>query len=75
MNHPNPHLLRCAQFTLQYWADDFITELLMQQQEHADLLTLAEPTALPLADVLDSFKRQARRCCCFLLLYTWHTTG
>jgi len=48
-------------FTLQYWADDFVTELLTQEDNDHELLTLELPSPLPRPDLLDSFGRSSRR--------------
>jgi len=47
-------------FTIQYWADDFVTELLTQEQEH-DLMALNSPAALPKSELFDSYARTSRR--------------
>ena len=45
-------------FTVQYWADDFVTELLTQEQEHEQL---AIPSLLPRTELLDSFQGASKR--------------
>eukprot|EP00316_Scyphosphaera_apsteinii_P000206 CAMPEP_0119329412 /NCGR_PEP_ID=MMETSP1333-20130426/75747_1 /TAXON_ID=418940 /ORGANISM="Scyphosphaera apsteinii, Strain RCC1455" /LENGTH=1456 /DNA_ID=CAMNT_0007338521 /DNA_START=106 /DNA_END=4476 /DNA_ORIENTATION=- len=47
-------------FTMQYWCDDFVTELLTQEQDH-DLLPLASPVPLPKSEMLESFQRHSNR--------------
>ena len=60
-----------TRFSAQHWADDLVTELLTQDQDHSELLThLTEPTALPLQPLLEAYKNSSRR---LIVLGTLHT--
>eukprot|EP00962_Isochrysis_galbana_P039586 scaffold14216_cov73-Isochrysis_galbana.AAC.1 len=48
-------------FTLQYWADDFVTELLTQDGNDHELLSLELPAPLPRPELLEAFGRTSRR--------------
>jgi hypothetical protein len=48
-------------FTLQYWADDFVTELLTQEDNDHELLSLVLPAPLPRPELLEAFGRTSRR--------------
>ena len=41
-------------FTLQYWSDDFSTELMTQEDADHELLSLELPEPLPRSELLDS---------------------
>ena len=58
-----------SKFTIQNWAENFVTELQTQEQEH-ELLSLNLPTPLPTREVLDSYKQANRRLIIFGLLGT-----
>ena len=49
-----------SKFTIQQWADNFVTELQTQEQDH-ELLTLAQPTSLPQKDMCESYRTSGRR--------------
>ena len=49
-------------FTIQNWAENFVTELQTQEQEHEALQAgLNEPTPLPASQVVESYKGASRR--------------
>jgi len=48
-------------FTLQYWSDDFSTELMTQEDADHELLSLELPEPLPRSELLDSFAKSSRR--------------
>ena len=49
-----------SKFTIQNWAENFVTELQTQEQEH-EILTLNNPTPLPLPAVIETYKNSQRR--------------
>jgi len=49
-----------SKYTIQNWAENFVTELQTQEQDH-ELLSLNVPTPLPTASVIEAYKSAGRR--------------